>query len=424
MKYQTFDKKSYKIHTIKTDRFKTSRIEVVFRMPIKENNLGIYSFLAGMLNESSKKYPTRRLLAIKCEDLYKTYYYCSTIKVGNVLNIIFSVNFINPDLIDEASYLEDIINFLFEMIMHPNVTNEEFDIESFNIVKNNIALDIDSIEEDPNKKAINNALTFMDENSPSSYSLLGTKEDLQKITPEKLYKAYIDVMNNFSVDIFAIGNLNIEKLVMLITRYYKNHRINDNNFDYYIDNKINKKVVSKTDDSTFLQTQLIYFYNLYDLDKNEKEVTFQLLNYILGSGGLSSKLYKYIREENSFCYRIGSMYFKYDSLLCVNVALENKNVESTIKYIKKAVSEMQNGKFSDEDLKDAKNNLLLALKYNKNNPLSLLAHLEFKVFLDNYDIDERIELVEKVTKNDIVKLAKKIVDNSIYILKEENHEGN
>lgn len=424
MKYQSFDKKSYKIHTIKTDRFKTSRIEVVFRMPITQNNIGIYSFLAGMLNESSKKYPTRRLLAIKCEDLYKAYYYCSSLKVGNVLNIIFSINFINPDLIDETNYLEDVIGFLFDMILHPNVCNEEFDIDTFNIVKNNIALDIDSIEEDANKKAINNALNFLDENSPSSYSLLGTKEELLNFTPSKLYKAYTNLINNFAVDIFVIGNLNMEKTVALISSIYKNHRINDNNFDYYIDNKIKKKIAMKEETSTFLQTQLIYLFNLVRLNKEEKEVTFQLLNYILGSGGLSSKLYRYIREENSFCYRIGSMFFKYDNLLCVNVALENKNVDATIKYIKKAIKEMQKGQFSDEELSDAKNNMLLALKYNKNNPLSLLAHLEFKVFLGNYDIDERIELVQKITKEDIIALANKIADNSIYVLKEGTNEGN
>ena len=72
------------------------------------------------------------------------------------MNTIFSVNFINPEYISEKEYLEDVISFLFEMISKPNVQNEEFDLDTFNIVKNNILLDIESVEENAEKKAINN----------------------------------------------------------------------------------------------------------------------------------------------------------------------------------------------------------------------------------------------------------------------------
>ena len=69
MKYQTFDHKSYKIHTIKTDRFKTSRIEVFFRQEVIKEKLPTLSFLAGLLSYSSKKYSSNRLLAIEKENL-------------------------------------------------------------------------------------------------------------------------------------------------------------------------------------------------------------------------------------------------------------------------------------------------------------------------------------------------------------------
>lgn len=415
----SIDCKTYNIHTIKTSRFKTTKIEVIFRSKVNNDTLALYSFLAAMLAESSKKYPTRRKLAIKCEELYKTYYYSFSNKIGDTLHTIFSVNFINPEYINESSYLNDVIKFLFEMIQEPNVENDTFDLATFNIVKNNILLDIESIEENAEKMAVNNALLAMDKSSLSSLNILGTREDVEKITPENLYKCYLDLINNSLVDIFVVGNTNMDNIVQHIKKYYDNKIKRKSNLKYYVDNKTRSRVLKKEEASSFSQSELVCLYNLEKLTKEEKEITFHLLNYILGSGGLSSKLYRYIREENSYCYKIASMYFKYDNLLCIVSSLAKENIPHTIKLIKKAIKEMQGGIFSEEDINDAKRNMLLSLNVNKNNPSSVLANYEFKIFLDNYDIEEKIDKLTKITKEDIVKLANKIKENTVYILSED-----
>ena len=424
MEYKQIDCKSYKIHTIKTNRFKTTKIEIILRLNVQKEILALNSFLAMMLNESSKKYPTRRSVSIKCEELYKTYYYAYANKVGNCLNTIFTVNFINQELINEKNYIENIIEFLFNMLLKPNVQNEEFDLNTFNIVKNNILLDIDSIEENSDKKAINNALNTLDIESISAYNILGTKEEINQITPEKLYEFYLYLINKANIDIFIIGNTKMDNIITSIKNNYHNRCIRHNKITYYIDNKLRKKVITKEDKSAFLQSSLVMLYNLIDLTKDEKEITFHVLNYILGSGGLTSKLYKYIREENSYCYRISSMYFKYDNLLCIASSLAKENIKHTIKLTNIAIKEMQDGKFTEDDLNDAKRNLLMSLNVNKNNPSAILASYEFKYFLDNYTIEEKIDLINKITKEDIIKLANKIKANIIYILNEEEHERN
>ena len=424
MEQTKIDCRSYNIHTIKTNRFKTTRIEIIFRLPAQKDNLSINSFLAEVMSQSSKKYGNRRKMAIKLEDLYKAYYYCYANKVGNCLNVVFSLDFINPEFIDEKDYLDNIISFLFEVITKPNVSCEEFDNEIFNIAKNTLLLDIDSIEENAEKKAINNALMVMDKDSISALEVLGTKEEVNKITPEKLYKCYLNLMNNANVDIFVIGNTNLDNIVKLIKKNYVNRHIRNNNITYYIDNKLKKKLTNVKENSSFLQSQLVMIYNLENLTKDEKEITFHLLNYILGSGGLSSKLYCYIREENNYCYRVASMYFKYDNLLCIASSLDIANVNKAIKEVKRAIIEMKNGEFTDDDINDAKKNMLMSLNVNKNNPNAILANYEFKYFLGNYSIEEKIELIDRITKKDIITLAHKIKENTVYVLSEDKHERN
>ena len=424
MEHKKIDCKSYNVHTIKTNRFKTTKIEAVFRMPVEKDKLAILSFLSEIMDQSSKKYPNRRAMAIKLENLYKAYYYAYASKVGNCLNFTFSIDFINPEYIDDKNYLEDVISFLCETITKPNVSAEEFDNDLFSIVKNSILIDIDSIEENAEKKSISNALTAMDKESVSSFEIMGTKEEVSKITPSKLYDCYKHLMNNAVIDFFVVGNTNMDNIVRLIKKYYVNHKIRSQKMDYYIDNKIRKKFFVTKEESSFLQSQLVMIYNLDNLTKDEKEITFHLLNYILGSGGLTSKLYRYIREENNYCYKVASMYFKYDNLLCIASSLSIDNTEKAIKMVKKAVREMQKGIFTEDDIKDAKRNLLLSLNVNKNNPYAILSNYEFKYFLDNYDIEEKIDLIDKITKEDIIKLANKIKENTIYILSEATNERN
>ncbi len=412
------DERSYRIHTIKTNRFKTTRIEVVFRTLARKENMYKYSFVADLLSESNKQYHTRRDVAIKLEELYKAYFYTCTNKVGNCLNIIFTMNFINNEYINEDNYIKDIIDFLFDMIYKPNVKNREFDMDSFNIVKKNILLDIDSVQENPEKMAINNALKTMDEHSSSVNGTLGTKEDVDKLTNANLYSIYEELINNTCLDIFVCGNTNMDPIVKAIKNRVKKHQINDFKEDYYIVNKVTKKTKKKDDKGTFLQTQLVMLYNVVKPTKREKEITFHLMNYILGSGGLSSKLYRYVREDNSYCYRISSMYFKYDNLLCVESSLAKENSAHAIKLIKKAIVEMQKGDFTDEDINNAKQNMLMSLKVNRNNPSSILANYEFKYFIGNYDLEEKIEALDSVTKDEIITLAKKLKENTVYLLSE------
>ena len=417
------DERSYRIHTIKTNRFKTTRVEVIFRLPADKETMYKYSFVTSLLSESNALYKTRREVAIKLEELYKAYFYSYTNKVGNCLNCIFTINFINNEYLKDDNYITDVINFLFDMLYKPNVHSKEFALDSFNIVKKNILLDIDSVLENPEKMAINNALKTMDPTSSSSDNTLGSKEDILKLSNSNIYPIYESLINNTCLDIFICGNTDMEPIVKAILKRVKKHQITDFNLDYYIDNKPVKKPLKKEEKSSFLQTQLVVLYNALNLTKDEKELTFHLMNYILGSGGLSSKLYRYVREENSYCYRISSMYFKYDNLLCIGSSLAKENVNHSLKLIDKAVKEMQSGNLTDEDVINAKQNMLMALKVNRNNPSAILSNYEFKYFINNYDLEEKIVKIENITKEDIVSLAKKLKKNTVYILSEDNNEN-
>ena len=423
MVYKTYKCNSYNIHTIKTDRFKTVHMEIIFRKNIVKEELVNYAFLVDMLMESSKNYPKRKDVITKLEELYKLVVYGTTIKTGNVLSSNFMADFIDPKFIDEEDYLENVIKFIFEMLMNPNATNEEFDLKEFNFVKERLKREIKSIDENPFKSSMRKAIEAMDAMSVTAYPLMGSVEELEGITPGSLYKYYKKLFKDNTCDIFIIGNVDSDNIVSLIQKYFKHRYINTNKLVLRVDNKEKKKVTTKEDVSDNLQANLVMIYNIGELPEVERHVTMQVFNYIFGSGGLTSKLYKRIREENSLCYNISTLYLKYDELIAIHISLDTANVKRAVSMVKKCLKEMQTGDFLDSDLEDAKKSISLALDLTSDNNSSLLNNYVFHEFDNLPLIDERKKSLAKLTKEDVVNVSKKLKLNTIYVLKgKENIE--
>ena len=420
MKYKTYNCNSFNVHTIKTDKFKTSHVEVIFRDIANKDEMGAYSFLADMLSQSSKTYPRKKDLITRFEELYKIIVYATTLRVGNVLDFHVSLDFINPDYINDKNYVEEVIKTLFDIIENPNVTNDEFDLKTFNIVKERLKREINSLKENPMKQSIKEAFKAMNADTPTSYELLGNLESLEKITPSSLYKTYKNLRKNFKVDIFLIGNLEMDDTVSLIKKYFKNRYIIENKLDLMVDNKEIKRLVVKSMASDNVQANLVMIFNLKKLTEIEKNITFNVFNYLYGNGGLTSKLYQSIREKNSLCYAISSMYLKYDKLLLVHISLEQANVKKATSLVKKELKNMQVGNFTEEELKDAINNMIVSLDMAQDNNVSIINNYVFHVF-DNLPMpEERVEMFKNIKKEDVINVAKKVKLNTVFTLEGRN----
>ena len=73
-------------------------------------------------------------------------------------------------------YFEEALSLPFDLIFNPNIKGEEFDADTLEVVKKRLISELSNIQEDPKKKAIVNALEFMDQKSISSKSIpFGTR---------------------------------------------------------------------------------------------------------------------------------------------------------------------------------------------------------------------------------------------------------
>lgn len=418
MQYKKIDCNTYTIHTIKTDKFKNCTMEVIFRKGIKKDEITKFNFLADMLNMSNKTYKTRREVVLELERLYSAGYRCATSRVGNCHIINFITSFLNPKYCED-DYLDEVLDFSFDMLLNPNIRDDEFDNRTFNIVRNRMEAEINSLKENAVRYALRRCMINMDENSSISYNSSGYLSDLEKITPSNLYTTYKQLLREYKCDIYVIGDLDMDYIVDKIRKTFILDTVKDYSLKLYNKCETRNKPKIVKEDSDYEQSSLIMVYNTDNLNKRERDIVIHLYNMIFGAGSLNCKLSKSLREENSLCYSCSSMYNKYDNTLIVYAGIDSSSYDLSVKLVKKAVKEMVSGKITDEGIENNKLQLISSIKSNLDMPGAIINNYLFYNLDKSPLLEERIELIKSVTKKEIVEVAKKIKLNIIYLLKEK-----
>lgn len=411
---------SYNLHTIKTDKFKTCHVEIVFRNNVNVEELTIRNVLFDTLLEGSKNYETNRLLNLKLEDLYNASVYTVTSKVGNMILTSFCIDFLAPKYTEEK-ILDESFKLLFELIFNPLVVNNEFDKSKVDYVKIKLESELKSIIENPRKTAIMDAFKTLG-NTPTSYETNGNLEDLQKINQGNLYEYYEKILKNDYIDIYVIGNLDMDKVDKTIKKYEKFEVIKNHDVDVYVKNE-KRKLIKETKTTNYFQTNLVFLLNLYNLTDFEKNYVANIYNIILGGGSLQTKLSKKLRIDNSLCYNVQSSYLKYDNLVLISTGVDVNGEAKAIKLIKDAISEMKTN-ITDKELSESKELILTSLKMLEDSPGRIVDNLLYRDLGLIDDLEKRLVNFKKVTKEDIYNLANKINICTIYSLKGSINEEN
>lgn len=406
MKYECFKNDCYNLYTIKTDKFKSSHIEVIFKNNFNKENITYSALLFDSLMENTKEYNTKKTFLRKLESLYNTNIYSTNTRIGTMLLTSINVDFLNPKYMTEES-LEEIIKVLGEVIFNPNVECEEFDEETFDRLKKKLYEEIESVKENLKEKSILDALKEIDPGIRSQICS-GNIEVLKEITPKKLYKFYQKTLEESEISVYAVGNIDMKKLDKLFKKYFKFTSITSKKGKLFLDELNNKKTLNISKKSDDTQLNFVQIYSLNKLDYKEENYVMPIFNLLWGSGSLESKLYKQMRSENSLCYGVNTLYQKYDRILIVHSAIDKENYEKAIKIIKNTLNEMAKGNITIEELDSVKKILTNSLKMAYDSPNRLIDNYLFKNLANLDDIEKRIEEFNKVTIQDLIKISKKI----------------
>lgn len=420
MIYKLHKNGSYNIHTIKSDKFKTIKMEIILRNNLRKETIATRTLLFELLLENSANYKTKRDLILKEEELFNAITYSQSTKLGNEILSSINIEFLNPKLV-KGNYLKEAIRLPFDLLFNPNTKDNEFDLDTINTVKKRMKAELASINENPRKKAIIEALKNMDESSVSAINILGNDEAIDSITPNCLYEEYEYILNHDYVDIFIIGDFDENKVIDYINKYANFKTIKNHDLNLFVENIVRNKPKMTKEKKDAAQSQIVYIYNTIDLTEYERKYSMQIYNMILGGGSLETKLAQNLREKNSLCYSVQSIYNKYDNLLIITTSVDSSNITKAKKLIEASILDMMKN-ITDDELNHAINGCISSINLSLDNQGRIIDNYLFNYMAELDPIDERIDKYRKVSKDDVRKLGKKVKLNSIYVLEGENHE--
>ena len=139
-----------------------------------------------------------------------------------------------------------------------------------------------------------------------------------------------------------------------------------------------------------------------------------ILNYIIGGGGFSSRLMEEVREKRGLAYSVHSNLFPYQhgAVFVGNVATQNEAVGQSLQVIESELKRLAEEGPSAEELADAKSYLTgaYALRFESSRSIAnQLLWIQIEDLGIDY-VDRRNALIEKVSLDDIKRVAKRLIE--------------
>ena len=418
---QTEVKQGIKLHTIKTDKFKTNLIAVFLTTSLTRENVTKNSLIPAILRRGSKKLKTQEELSKTLEEMYGASFDCGIDKTGDNQVIRFYIETVNDNYLPKKEeILQKSIETLLEIVFNPYEENGGFKKEYVSQEKTNMKKRIEGRKDNKARYSLDRCIEEMYKDKPYGLYKFGYVEDLEKIDEKNLYEYYKTLIQSCKIDIFVSGLVDDNVLNSVenneIIKLLNERKAEFNELKLEAKPKKEKETVV-TENMDVTQGKLLVGLDV-DIDNIDLKYVAMIYNSILG-GSANSKMFQNVREKAHLAYVANSMYFKYKGNIIVNCGIEITNYEKALDLIKKQIKDMEVGKFTDEEVENAKKGLIAAIKTIDDEQDSGITYYFGQELTNiNVSIEEYMKKIEDVTRQEVQDIAKKININTIYFLRD------
>ena len=425
MSYTTEEiKQGIKLHCIDTNKFKTNLISVIITLPLNREEVTFDTVIPAVLRRGTTNLKTQEEIAKKLENMYGASFDCGIEKIGDNHIIKFYLESLNDNFIPQnnnISTLKQSLDLLLDIILNPFIENNKFKDEYVETEKKNIKLLIESKIDNKDQYALNRCIEEMYKDKPYGLYKYGYTEDLEKINSQNLYEYYLKLVSTSKIDIFVSGELKKDEIADIIKNNKNIKKLKERNPNYIINNEqteekeeVQEKEIEEKMDVG--QGKLVIGLDVQLKDYNSK-FPVSVYNVILGESA-TSKLFQNVREKASLAYTTRSNYVRQKNNIYIRCGIEIENYEKALKIIKEQLEDMKNGKFTQEDLENAKKYMVSGLQSVQDEQDSEITYYIGQELSGKLTTFEKyIEEVNNVSLEDVKNVGNKININTIYFLR-------
>src|SRR5438270_342627 len=307
----------------------------------------------------------------------------------------------NIKVLDE--HLPVAIDILSDLVLNPI-----FDPNDINREKGVILEEIKMDEDNPDYLVHEIFTQNFWKDHPLGKPILGTKETVKKFDQDAVFGFYNQRFAPGNLVISAAGSLDHEQFVKLVSDKFSHLQPVANGHHGSLPKPFPRIIMRNK--KSLEQVQICMGAPSPHISHEKRYVSY-ILNTLLG-GGMSSRLFQKVREEQGLVYSIYSDLNPYRDTGCMLVCAGTSS-ETAAEVVRSIVAEfrqLKSERITDEELRRVKDqlkgSLMLSLE-SSNSRMSNLARQE--MYFDKFfDLDEIIERVEAVQKEELMEMAQQM----------------
>ncbi|MBP3846514.1 insulinase family protein [bacterium] len=336
----------------------------------------------------------------------------------NGIKIVPSVNadIFSISVLTTKDQYEKTIELLDEIINNPS-----FDEVEIGKIKSDNLNQIRANKDVPLKVALEKYRELIFQNSPYTISANVLEKSLPNITREDIVNYYNNIMAPCNIDISVNGNVDKDELIKDLSNIFSKFE-NTKSFDYSQYAKvISKPNAPRISSQKMPTTETAWIMLGWQTDgiTNEKDyAALQIIDSILG-GGMSSRMFKDLREKEGLAYQLGSGLSPHvlRGSFVLYIGTNPDTLDKAKKGLFDEIYKLKTEYVGDKELKDAKEKLI------GNYVIGLETNLEKASAVGQYETmglgyefkDKYIDLINTITDSDIIEVANKYFNDN-YVL--------
>ena len=416
-------KKGIKVHSIQTNRFKTNLMSIFITTPLDKKTITENALIPAVLRRGTQNVKSQEEISKKLEEMYGAEFDCGIEKTGDNQVIKFYLEALNDKYLPQnEELLKNSLELLLEIVFNPLIENNEFEQKYFETEKNNIKQLIESKIDNKDLYAFERTTEEMYKNKPYSLYKFGYTEDLEKITSASLYTRYKKLISEAKIDIFVSGEFDEAKLIDILKNNENIAKLQEREPKYIINREETelKEQVNNTkileDKMNVTQGKLVLGMQISKMQQDERFVA-MVYNTILGDSA-NSKMFQNVREKAHLAYSARSTYVRPKNDIFIRCGIEIENYEKALNIIKEQIEDMKKGKFTDEDIDNAKKYIISAVTgVEEEQDTEITYYLGQELAGTRCTLEQYKKNIQQVTKEQIQNIANLMEINTIYFLR-------
>lgn len=370
-----------------------------FSINLPEEIPGTYTLMARLLLQGTKKYNSEQL----ANEFEKYAIDFAAELFPNYLRVKFVC--LNEDFSKALELMNDILK---------NSTFENFEKERTKLI-GEITAELDS----PRTVAMDAYYRKIFENHYYGNSLVRILENINKVKKEDVINAYLYILNNSKKSLSIVGTLEKDSIFEEVNSTIGRLPLSTGG-NFMIEKPVLNEVKTVINTRSDLNQAHIIKGWLLPTYGEANYPAIVLLNIILGSSGLSSRLFAELRDKKGLAYVVRSSYetYKLAGNFMIYIATAPSNIDTCLKGFDEEIQKIKTYPVSKTELENAKTNIIGKYEFlEETNIQQACGFAKYDVLGLGYNYSENIkQQVQNVTEEEILNCAQTYFTDDKYVL--------